>query len=165
MSSKAKHTTNQTLRCQPEDSLGPCLPRHCTTKTQIRQGRCQDWSESLHILLVLFCSGLVTNSISAASWQNQQNDCAPSEDLDQPGHLPSLVFTMHSMGSKDPSFFHVDSEDSDQTGRTESSLGAHTILLVLSWGGSFSFRLSLECSGIFFLMYVLSNHYSIYEGM
>ena len=29
--------------------------------------------------------------ISAASWQNQQSDCAPSEDSDQPGHLPSLI--------------------------------------------------------------------------
>ena len=30
--------------------------------------------------------------------------CAPSEDSDQPGHLPSLirVFTVHSMGSKGP---------------------------------------------------------------
>ena len=27
----------------------------------------------------------------AASWQNQQNDCAPSEDSDQPGHSPSLI--------------------------------------------------------------------------
>ena len=27
----------------------------------------------------------------AASWQNQQNDCAPSENSDQPGHLPSLI--------------------------------------------------------------------------
>ena len=27
----------------------------------------------------------------AASWQNQQNECAPSEDSDQPGHLPSLI--------------------------------------------------------------------------
>ena len=24
-------------------------------------------------------------------WQNQQNDCAPSDDSDQPGHLPSLI--------------------------------------------------------------------------
>ena len=27
----------------------------------------------------------------ATSWQNQQNECAPSEDSDQPGHLPSLI--------------------------------------------------------------------------
>ena len=27
----------------------------------------------------------------ATSWQNQQNECAPSEDSDQPGHPPSLI--------------------------------------------------------------------------
>ena len=27
----------------------------------------------------------------AATWQNQQNDCAPSEDSDQPEHPPSLI--------------------------------------------------------------------------
>ena len=37
----------------------------------------------------------------ATTRQNQQNDCAPSEDSDQPGHPPSLikVFAVHSMGS------------------------------------------------------------------
>ena len=25
------------------------------------------------------------------TWQNQQNECAPSEDSDQPGHPPSLI--------------------------------------------------------------------------
>ena len=36
-------------------------------------------------------------NIWAASWQNQQNDCAPSKDSDQPGHPPSLirVFAVH----------------------------------------------------------------------
>ena len=27
----------------------------------------------------------------AATWQNQQNECAPSEDSDEPGHPPSLI--------------------------------------------------------------------------
>ena len=27
----------------------------------------------------------------AATWQNQQNECAPNEDSDQPGHPPSLI--------------------------------------------------------------------------
>ena len=27
----------------------------------------------------------------ATTWQNQQSDCAPSEDTDQPGHPPSLI--------------------------------------------------------------------------
>ena len=31
------------------------------------------------------------SNIWAASWQNQQCGCAPSEDSDQPGHLPSLI--------------------------------------------------------------------------
>ena len=33
----------------------------------------------------------------AATWQNQQNECASSEDSDQPGHPPSLirVFAVH----------------------------------------------------------------------
>ena len=37
----------------------------------------------------------------AATWQNQQNECAPSEDSGQPGHSPSLirVFAVRSMGS------------------------------------------------------------------
>ena len=30
------------------------------------------------------------NCIWAALWQNQQNDCVPSEDSDQSGHPPSL---------------------------------------------------------------------------
>ena len=36
---------------------------------------------------------------------NQKNECAPSEDSDQPGHLPSLikVFAMRSMDSEGPS--------------------------------------------------------------
>ena len=39
--------------------------------------------------------------IWATTRQNQQSDCAPSEDSDKPGHLPSLirVFAMRSMGS------------------------------------------------------------------
>ena len=37
----------------------------------------------------------------ALTWQNQQNECAPSEDSDQPGHPPSLirVFAVRLMGS------------------------------------------------------------------
>ena len=42
-----------------------------------------------------------TRIIWAATWQNQQNECAPNEDSDQPGHPPSLirVFAVRSMGS------------------------------------------------------------------
>ena len=38
-----------------------------------------------------------TEDIWAATWQNQQSDCAPSEDSDKPGHPPSLIraFAVH----------------------------------------------------------------------
>ena len=37
----------------------------------------------------------------AATWQNQQNECVPSEDSDEPGHPPSLIriFAVRSTGS------------------------------------------------------------------
>ena len=43
-------------------------------------------------------------SIWASSWQNQQSDCAPSEDSVQPGHPPILirVFVVCSMSSQVP---------------------------------------------------------------
>ena len=57
--------------------------------------------------------------IWAASWQNQQNECAPSDDSDQPGH---------------PSFLNADSEDSDQTGRMPRLIwviaGPHVTLVI-----------------------------------
>ena len=34
---------------------------------------------------------IVQTKFWAATWQNQQNECAPSEDSDQPGHPPSLI--------------------------------------------------------------------------
>ena len=42
--------------------------------------------------------------IWAASWKKQQNDSAPSEDSDQPGHPPSLitVFAVRSVDSSGP---------------------------------------------------------------
>ena len=54
-------------------------------------------------LEIMRCSNKVPMQIYiwAASWQNQQIACAPSEDSDQPGHPPSLirVFAVHSVGS------------------------------------------------------------------
>ena len=41
------------------------------------------------LFVVSFCLSLT--NICPASWQNQQNDCAPSEDSDLPGHPPSLL--------------------------------------------------------------------------
>ena len=47
---------------------------------------------------------ILPDSLWATTWQNQQNECAHSEDSDQPVHPPSLirVFAVRSMGSQGP---------------------------------------------------------------
>ena len=81
--------------------------------------------------------------IWASSWQNQQNDCAPNGDSDQPGHLPSLirVFTVHM---KKPWVLSYPLRAQQRLwsdwayAQADLSLRwAHNILLVLSWGSSF----------------------------
>ena len=43
----------------------------------------------LSAFLAFCCANRVT--IWAATWQNEQSECAPSENSDQPGHPPSLI--------------------------------------------------------------------------
>ena len=72
-------------------------------------------------------------SMWAATWQNQQNECAPVKTQISLGICP--VWSESSLCAqwvaKDPMFLHADSEDSDQTGRSgcpgwsECSLYAH----------------------------------------
>ena len=45
---------------------------------------CPGWSETLLVFVM-------HRPIWAATWQNQQSECAPSEDSDQPGHPLSLI--------------------------------------------------------------------------
>ena len=83
------------------------------------------------------------NLIWAAAWQNQQNDCAPSKDSDQPGHPLSLiwVFAVRSMGSEGPKLSSCGQWRLIRLGKcpgwSESLLDAQVILLVLSCGSSF----------------------------
>ena len=70
--------------------------------SDICPGLCWMWEKGLqspHVSEFLWsiCKWAVTQ-------QKQHNECAPSEDSDQPGHPLSLirVFTLHSMGSKGP---------------------------------------------------------------
>ena len=65
----------------------------------------------------------------AASWQNQQNNCAPSEDSDELGHLPSLISLRCVLSGylRTQAFFMW----------TAKTAGHTVILLVLSWCGSF----------------------------
>ena len=46
---------------------------------------------SAHGFCLFYCTVWRIFSKWATTLQNQQNDCAPSEDSDQPGHLPSLI--------------------------------------------------------------------------
>ena len=80
--------------------------------------------------------------IWASTRPNQQSDCAPSEESDQPGHPPSPEsWLCASWVAKDPSFLHADSEDSDQTGRMPRLIwvfaGRTLTFLVLSCRGWF----------------------------
>ena len=66
--------------------------------------------------------------------------CAPREDLDQPGHLPSLIRDFAVRMKKHPWLLKRTAKTLIRLGEcpgwSESLLGAHVLLLVLSWGGS-----------------------------
>ena len=74
----------------------------------------------------------------ATTWQNQQNECAPSEDLDQPGQI--RVFAVRSMDSYGPKVSSCGQRRLIRLGgcpgSSESSLGEKLILFVLSYRGS-----------------------------
>ena len=71
-------------------------------------------------------------NIWAATWQNQQNECAPSEDSDQPGHPPSLISLRCALSGqlRTPAFFMRTAKTlirlSGCPDWSESSLGAHS---------------------------------------
>ena len=69
--------------------------------------------------------------------------CAPSEDSDQPGHLPSLISLRcpheESLGPK---------LSNERTAKTLIRLGAHVILLVLSRGGSYALSTDYPLGGL-----------------
>ena len=89
-----------------------------------------------------------TMFITSLVWRGQESILHPSwPTAHEADALPlelsrRLVWSESSLCAKwvakDPSFLQADSEDTDQTGRM---LGAHAILLVLSWGGSGKFAL------------------------
>ena len=69
----------------------------------------------------------------ATTWQNQQNECAPSEDSDQPGHPPSLIriFATRMKKAWSLATHWAHSEDYIRLGGcpgwSESSLGAQSL--------------------------------------
>ena len=78
--------------------------------------------------------------------------CARSEDSDQPGHLPSLirVFAVCMKKTLVLSYPLSAQRRLIRLGRCpslyESSLGAHAILLVLSWGSSKYYVVFVVCN-------------------
>ena len=75
----------------------------------------------------------LASHIWAATWQNQQSDCAPSEDSDQPWHPPSLikVLTVRLKGSYGPKLSSCGQRKLIRLGRcpgwSESSLDAQSL--------------------------------------
>ena len=89
------------------------------------------------------------NLIWATTWQNQQNECAPSEDSYQPGHPPSLirVLAVRSIG-RTQGFFMQTAKTLIRLGGcqdwSESSLGGHSFCWVCHVAAHFnSFRVIL----------------------
>ena len=80
-----------------ESSLGP-LWRFCLALTLLLSSYISSFGDlflNLHL-----SAGVYGTIIEPPHEKNQQSGCAPSEDSDQPGHLPSLrVFAVRSMGS------------------------------------------------------------------
>ena len=66
-------------------------------------------SMSSSLMSMILAGNLFNHEKWAASWQNQQSDCAPSEDSE------SLLSAWRKLGSLATHWVH--SEDSDQTGR------------------------------------------------
>ena len=76
----------------------------------------------------------------ATTWNNQQNECVPSEDSDQPGHLPSLISLRCALKwvSEDPSFRYADIEDWSDWADAQADLSlcwthSHFVGFVMLW--------------------------------
>ena len=99
----------------------------------MRLGRCPGW------FVFAWCTryfiGFVMLQINnwAATWQNQQNECAPSEDSDQPGHSLSAWRKLGSLATH-----WAQSEDWSDWADAQADLSlrwAHThfVGFVMSW--------------------------------
>ena len=77
--------------------------------------------------------------IWAATWQNQQNECASSEDSDQPGHPPSLI-RVFAVRMKKPwgLSYPLSAQRRLWSDWADVFTGRTLILLVLSCRGSYS---------------------------
>ena len=67
---------------------GPGSSGRCIIRLVFRRSRVRS---SVQSFIEIHESTTANQSYWATTWQNQQSDCAPSEDPDQPGHPPSLI--------------------------------------------------------------------------
>ena len=93
-------------------------------------GLTKNWTQTTygHTALKLSCGAtwptygtLILGKIKkkwATTWQNQQNECAPSKDSDQPVWSESSLSTWRKLWSLSSHWAH--SEGSDQTGRMQT---------------------------------------------
>ena len=72
------------------------------------------WNSAICSILYQFKTIKKLEENWAATWQNQQSECGPSEDI-RPVWSESSLCAQRV--AEDPSFLHADSEDSDQTER------------------------------------------------
>ena len=98
---RATVQSDKSLHCLHEEAKGPSLLQKCTAKSD-QTGQiprliwvfavCKGHFVRLRLISCSICwsyQSKITVIKWAATWQNQQNECAPSEDSDQPGHPPS----------------------------------------------------------------------------
>ena len=154
-----------------------------TQRRLILLGRCPVYARSTDHLLRLSCCGSKESSktewwldmsfpvytfhhtysslsfIWAATWQNQQNECAPSEDSDQPGHPPRLI-RVFAVRMKKPWVLSYPLSAQWRVWSDWADAGVfagHTlILLVLSCRGSFHSNGQENMSLLMRLWYFLS---------
>ena len=90
-----KNHCNYTKILNNEVSLSSNVFKRCRQNGK----QCRPWSECffkstvilVYTVYLIVPVGKLRIITSATSWQNQQTECAPSDDSDQPGHPPSLI--------------------------------------------------------------------------
>ena len=88
----ASAQSDQSLHCPHEETLGPQLLVENSWRHIFA------WCGSFTVTIVSTGTSKCIVAViilkfyrRAVTWQNQQNECAPSKDSDQPGHPPSLI--------------------------------------------------------------------------
>ena len=105
---------------------------------------------------VIDSKSMVLTVIWAASWQNQRNGMCAQQRL-------RSAWAWRKLGSLATHWAH--SEDCSDLagcpGWSESSLGAHSILLALSWGDSSCFHHQIQCLSLYNSLDVFSLTFSL----